>query len=460
MADVTQNTFDETKKYVKTIFQRGRNVLDSELNELQDDARVNFYREMQVVFGTDLVVKSAVSFAITGGTNQITIAAGIGSAYGYIISQASPINVTGLTTPGGARTDCVWLSISESEIDSVADPAIATAALGETTRRSKLVIGWGVTENSLVPPANTGEPWAVGVVYIRVALLSRIASVTIDSSMIYDRKQLFRQYIGSLSADFVPITSYLYDDVSHSNVDRLGFDNFGAVGNWREDWSWKASSGSSDYAARNYTFLSNGTGSALRDPPVAGIEFGTGITIRCGVGEASGKYAQVKQNWLISPNTKTLFAIEWSVIYGGTEVAGFGAATTQIFRCGLADTLTTGVPSVAAAYFEWSGPSLAEWNAKVVGASSSGAFTAVSGGTAPRHFRIEIIGSAADSLSASRVNFYIDNRLVDSNTSSYPSTGTLGFFCSAVSTGTTVIDTMVISDVRAAWRRMVTPSKR
>lgn len=458
MADVTQNTFSESKKYVKTIFQRNRNVLDSELNELQDDARVMGYRELQSVFGTtELVVSSSTSLKVTGGTNQITVSAGVGLAYGYLVSQTSPLNVTSLTTPGGARTDCVWLSISESEIDSVADTAIAAPALGETTRRSKLIVGWGVLENSLVPPASTGEPWSGGTVYIRVALLSRTASAVINDVMVYDRKRLFRQSIASLSSDFSPVSSFIYDDIVSSCIDRLGFEGFGPVGNWREDWSWKTASGSSDYAARGYTFTTNGAGFAVRQSPL--VEFGSGITVGCQPGEASGKYVQVLQNSLVLPSTKTLFAIEWSVAYAGTETPGFGSATTTTFRCGLASTVTTGAPVSAATYFEWNGPGFPEWSANVIGGSTTGAFTGVGTGTTPRHFRIELIGSAADSVGTNRVNFYVDNVLVVTNTASFP-TFAIGFFFSAVATGTVAADSMLVSDVRASWRRMVVPSKR
>jgi len=466
MADVTQNTFDESKKYDKVTFQRGRNVLDSELNELQDNARVMLYRQMQALFGsTELSVKSAVSFAVTGGTNQITVAAGVGSAYGYIISQTGSVNVSGLTTPGGARTDCVWLSISESEIDSVADTTIATAALGETTRRAKLVIGWGVTENSLTTPASTGEPWAGGTVYIRVALLSRTASATVSDSMIYDRKTLFRQSIENLSGDFTPVKSFMYDDKSSSSVDRFGFINFGAVGNWCEYWGWKSVSGTSDFAAQQYTFSTNGTGSSEKNVNTTTFgEFGLGVSIHDGVGEASGKFTQVLGPRILLPTVKTLFAIEWSIVYLGTDTGGFNAATTQTFRCGLTSVVTAGVPNASsnlAAFFTWSGPTVAEWATTVIGTSTSGANTGVGGGTTPRHFRIEIIGSAADSNSASRINFYIDNVLVVSNTASVlDSSATLSFFFSAVSTGTTATDAMLISDVRAAWRRFSTPSER
>lgn len=182
MTDITRNTFDESKGYLQVAFQRNRDVLDSELNELQDNLRVDAYRSRyffeRVVSGAG--VDSGPRFVISASAagkgkdfspiswagNVLTLQAGEAEVLGYRVAADANVAIANVTAPaqGVARTDYVWVALQETWVDSSADPNIAVGELGETTQRRKLLVTFGVSQGS--PPVSTGEPWLGLVKYV------------------------------------------------------------------------------------------------------------------------------------------------------------------------------------------------------------------------------------------------------------------------------------------------------
>lgn len=202
MLDVTRNSFDESKGYCSLAFQRNRDVLDSELNELQDTIRVDVYRgrerlERTLSSGVDagpkvIVGASALGagkdFSAKSGTaTQLVLHAGDCQIYGYRVFSETDITINGLTAPLAPRTDYVWVALQESWIDSAGDPNIAVARLGETSQRRKLLVTFGVTEGAA--PVSTGEPWMGLVTYVIIGKLYRTVTNTAFEAFV-DLRQL------------------------------------------------------------------------------------------------------------------------------------------------------------------------------------------------------------------------------------------------------------------------------
>jgi hypothetical protein len=176
MADVTRNSFQESKNYVEVTFQRRRDVMDAELNEMQRVTRSMIQRGITSIVG-GAVCSPDDGCKVTSldvANNQIVVKAGVVIAGGYPFVIPADITVSGLTTPGVYRKDNVYLRIREVEVNAAADPDIAVNKLGETTVRQQLVTSIVVDEGSLAPPANSpGGLWAGGVQHYLVARMYR-----------------------------------------------------------------------------------------------------------------------------------------------------------------------------------------------------------------------------------------------------------------------------------------------
>lgn len=225
MAEITKNSFVEANKHTKVIVQRGKDVCDFEMNELQDIQRVLVYRALQKGF-SGLASQEAGSnddgylIVGTGATNQTTVKAGWVFAEGIPINLASDATLTGFTDADviDPRIDVVYLAVSEVE---VVDPA-QVPQLGETTKRLRLTpvlaIEEGTPDASPVAPAiptnSIAEIWKGGTHYVKLAEVYRPAGSggTIDASDVTDfRKRL---------------AANLIDDVLHQWPDGT------VTGNW------------------------------------------------------------------------------------------------------------------------------------------------------------------------------------------------------------------------------------
>ena len=145
MADLTKDSFSETNLFTKVLFQRGKDVVDFELNELQDNERVSRYRTnyaglqagSAINGNTPLNPGSGDDGFLAVGTslaNSLTLKAGWLLCDGIPIPLWVDTVLSGFSTPGSNRTDTVYVAVSEVEVTNPAQ----IPKLGETTRRRQI----------------------------------------------------------------------------------------------------------------------------------------------------------------------------------------------------------------------------------------------------------------------------------------------------------------------------------
>jgi hypothetical protein len=190
-ANISMNTYNESKQYDKVILQQGVPITDYDYNETQDIIRG---RLRNIV--TDLIGNGAVEdgwkIIGTGATNDFTIKAGVVYQGGYRVSlgaDATAILSFGLTltTPTVNRVDKVYMDIYEIEIDAVADPGIRhqkfQAASIEPTRRIKVKADLKVAEGGSIPANGNGH------YYFWLCDINRLANnAVITAAMIVDQR--------------------------------------------------------------------------------------------------------------------------------------------------------------------------------------------------------------------------------------------------------------------------------
>lgn len=149
MANVTQDLYPnaEEKNYVKVVFQRGRDVADAELNELQDIIRGHLAQQMRASKEEGIYGSGELLSVADGSSNDLTIRAGAfyieGMRYTLAADELlSVLTADAISTPGADQTDAIALDFVEVEITGVDDSAIVYSGLGETARRRQLSVTW------------------------------------------------------------------------------------------------------------------------------------------------------------------------------------------------------------------------------------------------------------------------------------------------------------------------------
>lgn len=167
MADITRDSLNLPARYEKLVFQRNRNVLDMELNEMQDIARINRYYSdrffgTQATFQDHVIAKSVDSLRVEGenGTDdEVLIRAGEAIVWGYLIKVDSDFTLT-LPSSSGDEYSIVYMSITEATYTAIDDSGIAVSSLGETAQRRKLVVTFAAANQDTLPADSGAEPWA------------------------------------------------------------------------------------------------------------------------------------------------------------------------------------------------------------------------------------------------------------------------------------------------------------
>ncbi len=180
MADITKDSFDETNLFSKVIMQRGRDVLDFELNEFQDILRVFMFRQfaegLQTSANNPGSNDDGYLVVGTSAANSVTLTAGFIFCDGIPLELAADTAFAGFTTNAGApRTDTVYLAVTEVE---VADPA-QVPQLGETTKRRQIqiTVSVSITGQAGVPANTVAEIWEGGIHYFMIADIARATGV-------------------------------------------------------------------------------------------------------------------------------------------------------------------------------------------------------------------------------------------------------------------------------------------
>ena len=186
MADILKNSYLQSNLFTKILFQRGKDVLDFELNELQDILFVfltqAMFNGLQNSPGQPLNPGSndnGYKCVGNGSPNEVIVDAGTLFCDGIPIELFAPFtSPAGLfSTAGSNRTDCVYLGVTVTEIT---DPA-QVPQLGETTRRDQLTVTMYVSTTGIagVPPNVVTTPatgiWGGEIHYFPIALVTRRA---------------------------------------------------------------------------------------------------------------------------------------------------------------------------------------------------------------------------------------------------------------------------------------------
>lgn len=193
MADTTRDSYQHDKNYVEVVIQRGKIVLDAELNEMQRIAQARLHLAMRAILGDSVYSEDDGGRVTSDGAtaNQLTVKAGVVVVDGHVVNIDADILVTGLSTPGSARSDDVYIQLDSVEIDSVEDESIAAQAIGETSLRRQLQVSIVVDQGAASPPSSTSD----GVTYLggrKYALLARVyraaATAIIDPAWCVDQR--------------------------------------------------------------------------------------------------------------------------------------------------------------------------------------------------------------------------------------------------------------------------------
>jgi len=192
MADIIKDSYNEENRFTKVVFQRARDVVDFELNELQDDTRVSSYRNAKFIaqFSGNAVrgnVPEAPSQFNPAAAGDLWRVRPQAVPNGSVFVQQGAILCDGLTVilfadetvvvPNtvGARVDLVYVAVTEVEVP---DPN-SVPQLGPTTVRRQLQPTIILLVGSTVLPTNTAEEiWQGGTHYYPLALIDRGALAT------------------------------------------------------------------------------------------------------------------------------------------------------------------------------------------------------------------------------------------------------------------------------------------
>lgn len=135
MANISRNSFDETKNYDKVILQQGRPITDYDWNEAFDIERVKLRNVIRELFGDGAI---GDGFKVYIQNNQVYVTQGVLYLKGYRARLFTDTQVTNVPTTNG--TYKVYVNLFEQEIDSLMDPDIKHPKLPiEPTRRIKIV---------------------------------------------------------------------------------------------------------------------------------------------------------------------------------------------------------------------------------------------------------------------------------------------------------------------------------
>lgn len=185
MAQTARDFSDDQSMYTQVLFQRGRVVIDGELNEIGRLQRVSAYRTSMLdtaqsnlvdlpdrpTISNGFLIHTSTENPLGDGIIKIT-----GNFYathnrtivnfrGYVWEIESEVELDLGDYEGPVDHYQVYVVIKEVEVDSAGDPTIKVSALGETAIRSKLDVQYKFGFTSLDPLSTDDsniEPWQGG----------------------------------------------------------------------------------------------------------------------------------------------------------------------------------------------------------------------------------------------------------------------------------------------------------
>jgi hypothetical protein len=221
--DYSRFTYDETDRYLMVLKEQGVAGLDDELNHAGEAQLVALRRVIQDAVG-DGSPNDGFKIVGTGAANGFTILGGDGSADGagriYVAGYpvvlpsgctylTQEIPGPALTTPGGSRTDQVYLDVYLDEVGPAADARIQDPVIGaETSRRLKVFWLVRVAEGAAMPADYTDAQGRRHHTCL-LATLARTATAAIDPGMVTDERRRLRHLAEHVAADSDPHPQYL-----------------------------------------------------------------------------------------------------------------------------------------------------------------------------------------------------------------------------------------------------------
>lgn len=183
MANISRNSFIESKAYDKVILQQGSPLTDYDFNEMQDIQRFKLRRSLKELLGDGAIENGFQVRQQTTPNTTVRVTNGTLYVDGVRLFLPTGVNVQTPAPPtSGSRTEYVYVEMSEQEIDSTQDPDIKHPKLTvEPTRRIKTTITFHV---STTVPNDTAT-----VKRYTLAELTRTAGqANITNAMITDRR--------------------------------------------------------------------------------------------------------------------------------------------------------------------------------------------------------------------------------------------------------------------------------
>lgn len=143
MANISRDSFLESKRYDKVILQQGVPLTDYDFNESQDIQRFKLRRVVQELFG-DGALGNGFKVVQAATPNQtVIITAGVIYVGGMRVALDANTTFNMPAAPtSGTRKDYVYAEVTEQEIDKTMDPDITHPKLVglEPTRRVKISV--------------------------------------------------------------------------------------------------------------------------------------------------------------------------------------------------------------------------------------------------------------------------------------------------------------------------------
>jgi len=221
MAELSVDFTNDLSRYEQVLFQRDKDVLDGELNEIGRLIRVRRKRS-NVIQDSDSAALagregyprcSGLQLVPNGAANDEVLLQPVPGRRafvefrGYTFEIAGPITFTCDTT-GVDRFQQIYMTVTETEISAAGDPSIAVSQLGETARRIRLTVNFGIgaiNTNTAGALNTVQEPWEAGGVKAGVfGLVKRVAAVTtavVNDFEIFTTFRAQREY-----ADFMALS--------------------------------------------------------------------------------------------------------------------------------------------------------------------------------------------------------------------------------------------------------------
>jgi len=152
---ISRETFDPSKQYKRLRFHQRRDLLDSELNELQESARYE-QRQLFDVLAPQGAIAQGVTPTVAGA--QVTVNAGHIYCDGVLVPVAD--TVLDYDPAKNTGVDYVWLEVLRLTIDAAQDATLVNPATGEPTAEREQWLATLTAANTAddpLPPQATGR---------------------------------------------------------------------------------------------------------------------------------------------------------------------------------------------------------------------------------------------------------------------------------------------------------------